>query len=163
MDLANLSRVLWRERELLDLLLFKLHQQHLLLISGDVEWLPRASQEVQTVLERMGEMELERAIEFDHAAMMLGTAPGSSLRTLSAAAPEPWGYLLVEHHAAFVALASRIQHSADANRDLTQAAARAAEAVMAGMSGNDASPHAYASSGRPEVDMRRPVLVDQEI
>jgi hypothetical protein len=162
-DFANLSRVLWRERELLDLLLFKLHEQHLLLVSGDVEWLPRASSEVQTVLERLGEMEFERAVEFDHAALMLGVAPAPSLRTLASAAPEPWGYLLDEHHAAFVALATRIQTSADANRDLTTAAARATEAVIAGVSGMDSSARAYASTGRPDVDMRRAHFMDTEI
>ncbi len=163
MDFANLSRVLWRERELLDLLLFKLHEQHLLLVSGDPEWLPRASTEVQTVLERLGEMEFERAIEFDRAASALGLAAGPSLRTLASAAPEPWGYLLDEHHTAFVTLATRIQQSADANRELTVAASRATEAVLASLSGIDHSAHAYAATGRPEVDVRRPVLVDEEI
>jgi hypothetical protein len=163
MDFANLSRVLWRERELLDLLLFKLHEQHLLLVAGDVEWLPRASAEVETVLERIGSAELERAVAFDSLAADLGMPAGPSLGALADRAPEPWDFILEEHHAAFLVLAERIQTSADANRELTLAASRATEAVLASLTGQDTTVAAYAASGRRDVDVRRPVLVDEEI
>ena len=163
MDFANLSRVLWRERELLDLLLFKLHEQHLLLVAGDVEWLPRASAEVEAVLERIGAAELERAMAFDATALSLGMAPAPSLSSLAAAAPEPWDFILEEHHSAFLVLAERIQTSADANRELTMAASRATEAVLASLTGQDTTVAAYAATGLRDVDVRRPVLVDEEI
>lgn len=163
MDFAYLSRLLWRERELLDTLLFKLHEQNLLLVSGDPEWLPRASREIEIVLERVAEVELERAVEFDRAAASLGLAPDPSLRDLAASAPEPWGYVLEEHHAAFVLLATRIQQSAESNRELTVAAQRATEAVLAGLAGGRELTHAYAATGRPDVDLRRPSLLDEEI
>jgi hypothetical protein len=163
MDFANLSRVLWRERELLDLLLFKLHEQHLLLVAGDVEWLPRASAEVEAVLERIGTAELERAMAFDATALSLGMAPAPSLSSLAAAAPEPWDFILEEHHSAFLVLAERIQTSADANRELTMAASRATEAVLASLTGQDTTVAAYAATGLRDVDVRRPVLVDEEI
>jgi nucleotidyltransferase/DNA polymerase involved in DNA repair len=163
MDFAYLSRLLWRERELLDTLLFKLHEQNLLLVSGDPEWLPRASREIEIVLERVAEVELERAVAFDRAAVGLGLAPDPSLRDLAACAPEPWGYVLEEHHAAFVQLATRIQQSAESNRELTVAAQRATEAVLAGLAGGRELTHAYAATGRPDVDLRRPSLLDEEI
>lgn len=163
MDFANLSRVLWRERELLDLLLFKLHEQHLLLVAGDVEWLPRASAEVEAVLERIGTAELERAMAFDSIAVDLGMAPGPSLSALAISAPEPWDFILEEHHSAFLVLAERIQTSADANRELTLAASRATEAVLASLTGQDTTVAAYAATGLRDVDVRRPVLVDEEI
>lgn len=163
MDFANLSRVLWRERELLDLLLFKLHEQHLLLVAGDVEWLPRASAEVEAVLERIGTAELERAMAFDSIAAELGMAPAPSLSSLADRAPEPWDFILEEHHSAFLVLAERIQTSADANRELTLAASRATEAVLASLTGQDTTVAAYAATGLRDVDVRRPVLVDEEI
>ena len=163
MDFAEISRTLWRERELLDLLLFKLHEQHLLLVTGSVEWLPRASSEVEHVLERIGHVELERAIEFEAIAADLGLAPGPSLRALAAVAPEPWGFLLGEHHNAFLVLAERIQSAAEANRELTTAAAAATEVVLASLSGAETKVAAYGATGRRDVDVRRSVLVDEEI
>ncbi|MGD9956432.1 MAG: flagellar protein FlgN [Candidatus Nanopelagicales bacterium] len=165
MDFAHLSRLLWRERDLLDTLLFKLHEQNLLLTAGDAEWLPRASREIEAVLERVGEIELERAVEFARASTALGLEADPSLRTLAEKAPEPWGYVLEEHHHAFVTLAARIQHSADANKELTVAASRATEAVLAGLDGAKESTTAYAATGQVQVDIRRPrpSLVDEAI
>lgn len=165
MDFAQLSRLLWRERDLLDTLLFKLHEQNLLLVAGDAEWLPRASREIEAVLEHVGSIELERAVEFERAASALGLEPDPSLRALAEKAPEPWGYVLQEHHAAFITLAARIQHSADANKELTVAASRATEAVLAGLDGASDSPQSYAPSGRVEVDLRRSrsALLDEAI
>jgi len=163
MDFAALSRLLWRERDLLDTLLFKLHEQNLLLVAGDAEWLPRASREIEAVLERVGEIEFERAVEFARAASLLGLPTEPSLRDLASAAPEPWGYVLDEHHAAFVTLATRIQHSAGANRELTVAASRATEAVLAGIDGVQETGRGYAPSGRVETLVRRPSLLDEEI
>ncbi|MCA0330405.1 MAG: flagellar protein FlgN [Actinobacteria bacterium] len=163
MDFALLSRLLWRERDLLDTLLFKLHVQNLLLTSGDPEWLPRASREIEAVLERVGEIELERAVEFTRAAAELGLDPDPSLRALAGAAPEPWGYVLEEHHGAFVMLAARIQASADSNKELTAAAARATEQVLASLDGASSAPQAYAPSGHLRLDVRRAALVDEEI
>jgi hypothetical protein len=163
LDFAYLSRLLWRERELLDTLLFKLHEQNLLLVSGDPEWLPRASREIEIVLERVGHIELERAVEFDRAGEYLGLGRDPSLRDMAVAAPEPWGYVLDEHHAAFIHLATRVQQSADSNRELTMAAQRATESVLAGLSGGREQTHAYAATGRPEIDVRRPALLDEEI
>jgi hypothetical protein len=163
MDFAHLSRLLWRERDLLDTLLFKLHEQNLLLTAGDAEWLPRASREIEIVLERIGQIELERAVEFDRAGEYLGLGRNPSLRDMAVTAPEPWGYVLDEHHAAFVLLATRVQQSADSNRELTLAAQRATESVLAGLAGGREQTHAYAATGRPEIDIRRPALLDEEI
>ena len=41
MALAELSNVLWRERELLEMLLFKLESEQLVLAAGRTHWLAR--------------------------------------------------------------------------------------------------------------------------
>ncbi|MGB4733950.1 MAG: hypothetical protein WBH19_06250, partial [Candidatus Nanopelagicales bacterium] len=46
MDMSGLSSLLWRERDILDNLLFKLDVQQLLLMSGRSGWLVRASREI---------------------------------------------------------------------------------------------------------------------
>src|SRR4051812_39244560 len=43
MALTEVSNVLWRERELLEMLLFKLEEEQLLLTAGRTRWLPHAT------------------------------------------------------------------------------------------------------------------------
>src|SRR3954454_18372766 len=49
--MEKLSQVLWRERELLETLLFKLEEEQTLLQSDRTRWLVRAAGEVDEVLE----------------------------------------------------------------------------------------------------------------
>ena len=46
MSVNDLSAVLWRERELLELLTFKLEEEQLLLAAGRSRWISHASREV---------------------------------------------------------------------------------------------------------------------
>ena len=51
MSVNELSAVLWRERELLELLTFKLEEEQLLLAAGRSRWVSHASREVEQVLD----------------------------------------------------------------------------------------------------------------
>ena len=51
MSLNDLSTLLWREREVLELLLYKLQTQQLMLTTGRTEWLAVAAREVDAVVE----------------------------------------------------------------------------------------------------------------
>jgi hypothetical protein len=51
--LADLSSILWREREMLELLLFKLEEEQLVLASGRGRWLVHATREVEMVLDHI--------------------------------------------------------------------------------------------------------------
>ena len=62
MSLSELSNILWRERRLLELLAFKLEEERLVLASGRTRWLPRASGEVDAIIEELKHVRLERAI-----------------------------------------------------------------------------------------------------
>ncbi|HEY0397456.1 MAG TPA: flagellar protein FlgN, partial [Acidimicrobiia bacterium] len=53
MGLREVSAILWRERHLLELLLFKLDEEQLVLAAGRTRWLPRATREVEMVLEEI--------------------------------------------------------------------------------------------------------------
>ena len=55
MGLAEVSTVLWTERELLELLLFKLEEEQLVLASGRTRWLAHATREVEMVIEQIRE------------------------------------------------------------------------------------------------------------
>lgn len=103
--MEKLSLVLWRERELLGLLSFKLEVERLLLVSGDARWLGQATREIEDVLATIRETEVLRAVLVDELAAKQSLLPNPSLAALAAAAPGPWGTLLLEHRDAFVAVA----------------------------------------------------------
>ena len=62
MGLNELSGVLWRERQLLELLLFKLEEEQLILTSGRTQWLGHATREVESVLDQIRKRGFEPAI-----------------------------------------------------------------------------------------------------
>jgi len=133
MGVAELSAVLWRERQLLELLLFKLEEEQLVLSSGRSRWLGHATREVEQVLDQIREAEFGRAIEADDAALEFGIAPASGLLALANAAPEPWRELLTSHREAFVTLTSQIQDVAQGNRELLTSSHRAAQETILGL------------------------------
>jgi hypothetical protein len=133
MGLPEVSNLLWRERELLELLLFKLEEEQLILASGRTRWLAHATREVEAVLEQIREAELLRAVEVDAASAELGLPPSSSLRALAGRAPAPWDQLLGSHREAFLALTSEITALAGANRDLLTSGQRAVHDTLVGL------------------------------
>lgn len=133
---AEVSDILWRERELLDVLLFKLDQERLLLADNNVHWLPRATHEIDLVLEQVRLTELGRAVEVEALALELGLEPNPTLAQLAAAAPAPWGDLFDAHRAAFGRLSEQIQQRSESNRRALDAAWQAVQnALLAHSSG----------------------------
>ena len=128
--LEQLSEVLWRERHLLELLLFKLEEEQLLLSAGRTRWLGHATREVETVLEEIRAAALGRAVEADGVAVLLGLEPGVSLAELAAYAPAPWDDLLRSHRDAFASLTAEISALADGNRELLAVSHRAAQETL---------------------------------
>jgi flagellar biosynthesis/type III secretory pathway chaperone len=157
--MEELSSVLWRERELLEMLLFKLEEEQLLLAAGRTRWLPHAAREVETLLEHIREAEVLRAVVADTAADSLGLASNPSLRALAEAAEEPWHTILLDHRDAFAAVAAQVSGMADANRELLTAGYQAAQATLLSMSEN---PGTYGADGSTVTD-RRNHLLDRSI
>ena len=113
---AEVSDILWRERELLDLLLFKLDSQRLLLRAGSIRWLARSTHEVDLVLEQLQLVEITRALQVDDLAAQLGLQPGATLADLAAVEPTPWAELFHAHRAAFRTLIEEVTDLAEANQ-----------------------------------------------
>lgn len=128
----NLSQVLWRERELLESLVYRLETEHLLLTGGRTRWLGRAAGEVEVVLESIRHTEVLRAVAADEAARELGLPASSTLRALADASPEPWRTILHDHRDACEAATEEVVALAEANRELIADASVAAhEALLA--------------------------------
>ena len=117
MSLTELVNTLWRQREALELLLFKLEEERLVLASGRQRWLGHATHEVELVLDQIRQTEVLRALESDDAAAVLGLPSNPSLAALAAAAPEPWRGMLREHRAALLLLTAEIGALSAAHRE----------------------------------------------
>ncbi|HWG98646.1 MAG TPA: flagellar export chaperone FlgN [Pilimelia sp.] len=161
MSLTGLSSVLWRTRELLELLLFKLEEEQLLLASGRSRWLAHATREVELVLEQIREAEVLRAAHAQAVAGELGLGPEASLSQLADAAPMPWHEMLHQHRRAFLTLTAEISALAELNRDLLTAGQRAARETMLVVAG---SVETYGRDGQSVAGVaRRARLVDEAI
>ncbi|NEN80690.1 flagellar export chaperone FlgN [Nocardioides zeae] len=119
--MEELSLVLWRERELLDTLLYRVELEQLVLASGRARWHARTAQDVAAARTTVGETELLRAVVTDEAAAAAGLAPGPTLRELAEGSDEPWRTILTDHRDALVALTRSIAERATGNHDLVAA------------------------------------------
>lgn len=145
MGVAEVSNVLWREREQLELLLFKLDEEQLVLSSGRTRWLAHATREVEIVLDQVRSSELLRAVEVDAYAATVGLPPSPSLHDLALASPEPWRELLIAHRDALVELTSAIGKIAAHNREVLATAQHAAHETLLSLTG---TLETYAPTGR---------------
>jgi hypothetical protein len=159
--MTALSSVLWRMRELLELLLFKLEEEQLLLTAGRVRWLAHATREVELVLDQLRQVEVVRASEAQVVALEFGLRGDASLGDLADAAPGPWCELLRQHRQSFITLTAEINNLADSNRELLTSSLRAArETVLSVVGTTDGE---YGSRGEAVAGLNRPRLVDEAI
>lgn len=145
--LSELSTVLWRERQLLELLLFKLVEKQLVLSSGQERWLSRATREVELVVEQVRSAELRREIEVNELTGRLGLSYGSTLRSLIDAVDEPWAEIFTKHRDAFLELTAEIASTADANRDLIHRGVSATRQTLDWLAGETSPGGAYTAAG----------------
>src|SRR3712207_4991332 len=75
-DYQHLSTLLWREQELLDLLLFKAEEKQYLILTGKTRWLARIAHEIEVVLDQLRGLEIERAGATEEIANRLGVEIG---------------------------------------------------------------------------------------
>lgn len=137
MPLNNVSTILWRERQLLEFLLFKLEEEQLLLAAGRARWLARAADEVEAVLDEIKTAELARSVEVDAVAAELALPPNPSLGQLIEAAPVPWDGILADHRDAFLTMTQEILAVAGSNRELLNRGQRAVREALEFVEGPD--------------------------
>jgi flagellar biosynthesis/type III secretory pathway chaperone len=141
----ELSAVLWRERELLELLTFKLEEEQLLLTAGKSRWIEHATREVEQVLDRLRTAGLERTVEVAVVAEEWGTSSEAPLRELVDHAPEgPWADIFSSHLRAMTELTRQIKQLRDENEQFLRAAARSTQETLATVSSD---PSLYDSHG----------------
>jgi hypothetical protein len=150
MGLSEVSSILWRERQLLELLLFKLEEEQLLLSAGRTRWLAHATREVERVLAQIKQGEMARAIEVEAAAAELGLGPGPTLSQLIEAAGDPWTAILSDHRQAFLALTQEITALSEANRDMLNRGYLATRDALAWFGEPELEAETYSAAGTPQ-------------
>jgi hypothetical protein len=162
--LNDVSTVLWRERQLLELLVFKLEEEQLLLSAAKSRWVNHASREVEIVLEQLRSAELLRAVKVDVAASQLGLASYPGLRSLAQASPEPWSSIFSKHREAFLELTQEVRELSERNRHLLARGRDAAREALSWLTGKGAPPpEAYTASGGPSAGPAGHLLVNEVI
>ncbi|SDL67856.1 FlgN protein [Arthrobacter sp. ov407] len=132
MAIHELSALLWRERELLDVLTFKLEEEQLLLTSGKSRWLPHGTKEVEQVLGHLSQASLARTIEAAVVAEVWGLPTDASLAELAAAAPEgAWAEVLTAHLTALTRQTALIKELRDSNEQYLRTAVRSTQESLA--------------------------------
>jgi hypothetical protein len=147
MALAEISNLLWSERQLLELLSFKLEEEQLLLASGRSRWLAHATREVEMVLDEIKNAELARAIQLSNVAAELGLGTQPSLRELAESVDEPWKTIFEQHRLAFLTAVHDIQMTAQLNRDLLSRGQRATQEALAWLSERSGETEIYSPAG----------------
>lgn len=148
MGANELSAALWRERELLDLLIFKLEEEQFILTSGKTKWLQYATREVEQVMERLSSAGLARTVELAIVAGEWDIDESSTLRELVAAAPDgPWSDIFTAHLAAMTQLTNQIKELRDLNEHYLRTAIRLVQEAQA--DGGDSG--TYDATGTPGV------------
>lgn len=158
--MEKLSLILWRERELLELLAFKLELEQLVLASGRTRWLGQATREVEDVLATIRETEVLRAMAADEAARTVGLEANPSLSALAELATEPWRTILLDHRDAFIAATRDIAELAETNRGLITAGYRSARETLLAIRGGA---EGYTPAGAAVTESPRHRLVDRSL
>jgi flagellar biosynthesis/type III secretory pathway chaperone len=159
MDHQHLSTLLWREQELLDLLLFKAEEKQYLILTGKSRWLARIAHEIEVVLDQLRSLEVERAAATEQIAGRLGLDANPSLRQLADSAPAPWNDLYAKHHEALLVLVTELRGLSDANRELIESGLAVINDALTS-SQPAAGAGTYNQSGRASGNAYRSVTLD---
>jgi len=128
---SDVSNILWRERQLLELLMFKLEVEQCLLASGKTRWLAHATREIEMIIDEVKQAELARSLEVNQLCSLLGVSDVPTLRALVEVAPDPWNGIFEEHRKAFLAATQEIVGLAETNRELLARGYQAAREALA--------------------------------
>jgi hypothetical protein len=158
---GTLSQTLWRQHGLLELLLYRMEVQRLVLATGSGRWAEFASDDVEATMDVLREEELIRATQVARVALVLGIDADASLRDLVDAAPEPWAEILRDHQRSFLELVDRIETTSKANRDLLRHSLQLTREML-NLPGERGTTGTYDRSGARPAGRVEPLLVDRD-
>ena len=165
MSLPDLAAVLWRQRDLLERLVYRLECEHLLLAAGRTRFLALATAEVEELLGELRVLELQRSDAAERVAAEVGLDAAAGLDRLASAVQPPWTGVLLEHREALLALVGELAALAETNRSLMAAGMKAVDSAIAGMgAGTGTSSVGYDAKGRSDlISGAGPLVVDRSL
>jgi hypothetical protein len=121
-ELTQLNEVLWAERRLLDVLLYRLVSAKLVLASDEKRFVPLALAEVERAMEKIRVAELQRSLVIGRLSLAWGVPRDElSLVYLADWAPEPARTLFEDHRTACLELTAEIEQVSRENQRLAAA------------------------------------------
>ena len=159
MGFAEVSTMLWRERDALSLLLFKLVEEQLIVSAGQTRWLAQANEEIEFALEQLRGTEVLRAAETDAISEELGLPSRGHPRRARGRRARTLGTLYGEHRRALIKLVAEIEQVTAQNRGLLTAGARAIRETLLSVS---QTVQTYDASGSAAPFVAGPVLMDEQ-
>jgi hypothetical protein len=100
------------------MLVFKLEEEHLILVSGRHTWLKHATAEVEHIVDALRAAEAVRTEAVAELGEELGIGPSPSILDLAEAAEEPWSDIFIQHQEELLEILNKINSIASANREI---------------------------------------------
>lgn len=124
---GELENLLWRERGMLERMLYRLVAQAAVVSTGDWRWLQSSDEDVRDAIAPLQACEVARAAVSEELAGRYGLSGDVSLHALAGVAPDPWSVILNDHRAAIRQL----------EKDIRDVAAQTSQAVRAAFDVDD--------------------------
>lgn len=160
-ELVDLADLLWRERALLEHLLFKLVEAKLILASDEVRMVGLAVAEVRQALHKLKIAELQRVAELERLALSWGMSPTElRLGRLVELAPASLRPIFEDHRNTFLDVADRIERVTRENRRLAALASNGVRESLKSLVGEDGL-GTYTPWGTPQALSRAAMTVDE--
>lgn len=162
--LEELSRVLWKQRELIDQLQYRLEVQQMVLVASRADRLPLALADVEAAMDAIRVVEQRRDTVVRDCAERFGLPDNATITQLRSAAAEPWKTVLAEHQQALLVQVAATEQTSAASREFATRGAAELRGVLNEITGNS-STTAYGPTGAraahsPSI---RPALLDREV
>lgn len=131
MGVNELSMELWRQRGLLEHLLFKFEEEHLLLSAGRSRWMAHATHEIEVILARIRSSNLALSVAVAGVVAEWGLPDGTQLIEVARSAPtEAWREVLTAHLDALTTVTREIKALEVGNTALLRSALHSAQETL---------------------------------
>lgn len=160
--LGTLSQTLWRQRALVELLLYRLEVQQLVLSAGKSQWIDLSARDVEGAINEVRAEELVRATCVAAVAPLLRVPETASLTELARAAGEPWDQILRDHQAAFLSLIGQVEAVSRDNRDLLAHGLHDTHDFLSRVA-SVPSTDGYSIEGTTTRSLAKPTLIDWDV
>ena len=161
-NLDELSRTLYKQRELIEMLAYRLEVQQLILMSARADRLQYALDDVETVMAEIRRVERNRDLIVRKCAQALGLPENTTLTMLRERTPEPWSSTLADHQSALLALVASTESTASSNREFAQRGMVETRAILNEITGSQMMTEYGPNAGRSAGGLSRPALLDRE-